>query len=79
MPLTAALVTGALTIENPMPITAEIVSNIHTGVVAVSRVSITVAAVIRVPETRSDGRLPKRPTSRPDRGEKISAPTATGK
>ena len=36
MPLTAALVIGALTIEKPMPNTAKITSSCHTGVVAVS-------------------------------------------
>ena len=79
MPLTAALVIGAFTIEKPMPNTAKTTSSCHTGVVAVSRVSITVAAVIRVPAISSDGRLPNRPTIRPDSGEKISAPTATGR
>src|SRR4029077_20852069 len=62
MPLTAALVIGAFTIENPMPKTAKTISNIHTGVVAVSLVSSNVAVVIRVPAISSDGRLPKRPT-----------------
>jgi hypothetical protein len=79
MPLTAAFVIGAFTIENPMPNTAKIASSCHTAVVAVSRVSIRVAAVISVPAMISDGLLPKRPTIRPDNGEKISAPTATGK
>jgi hypothetical protein len=62
-----------------MPNTAKTISNIHTGVVAVSRVSINVAAVIRVPATSSDGRLPNRPSIRPDSGEKINAPMAIGK
>ncbi len=79
MPLTAALVIGAFTIEKPMPNTAKITSSCHTGVVAVSRVSISAAAVIRVPEMISDGLLPNRPTNLPDSGEKISAPTATGR
>jgi hypothetical protein len=79
MPLTAAVVTGALTNAKPLPNTAKTVNNCHTGVVAFSRVSINAAAVIKVPATNSDGRLPKRPTSRPESGEKISAPTATGR
>ena len=79
MPLTAALVIGALTIEKPMPNTAKITSSCHTGVVAVSWVSISAAAVISTPAIISDGLLPYRPTSRPDSGENTSAPTATGR
>ena len=41
MPLTAAFVIGALTIEKPIPKTAKMTSSIHTGVVAVRKVSIT--------------------------------------
>src|SRR5256885_16373920 len=56
MPLTAALVIGALTIENPMPNTAKITKSCHTAVVIVNRVSSNVAVVINVPATRSEGR-----------------------
>jgi hypothetical protein len=79
MPLTAAFVIGALTIENPMPNTAKITSSCHTAVVTVNRVSSNVAAVISMPATSREGRAPNRPTSRPDSGEKISAPMAIGK
>ena len=79
MPLTAALVIGALTIPKPMPYTVKITSSAHTGVVGVRNVSITEAAVIRMPEASSDGRLPYRPTSRPDSGEKNRAPMAIGR
>ena len=79
IPLTAALVMGALTIEKPMPKTAKMISSAHTGVDAVRTVSITDAAVISTPAASSDGRLPNRPTSRPDSGENTSAPMATGR
>lgn len=64
---------------NPMPYTAKITSSAHTGVVAVRNVSITDAAVINTPDTSSDGRAPKRPTSRPESGEKNRAPIAIGR
>jgi hypothetical protein len=38
-----------------------------------------VAATINAPAIISDGLAPNRPTSRPDRGEKMNAPTATGR
>src|SRR3954470_20242284 len=79
MPLTAAVVIGAFTIENPMPKTANTTISCQIAVVAVSWVSISVAAVIKVPATNNDGRLPNRPTSLPESGEKISAPAATGR
>ena len=79
IPLTAAVVIGALTIEKPMPNTAKITSSCHTGVVAFSWLSKSVAAVIRLPAIRSDGLLPHRPTIRPDSGENTSAPMATGR
>src|SRR5690606_11432675 len=65
MPLTAALVTGALTIEKPIPNTAKMTSMCQTGVVALSRVSSSAAIAINAPEISSDGRLPNRPTMRP--------------
>src|SRR5215218_3799258 len=79
IPLTAAVVIGAFTIEKPIPNTAKMTSSCHTGVVAVSTVSSTVDAVIRTPATTIDGRPPYRPTIRPDSGEKTSAPRATGR
>ena len=79
MPLTAELVMGAFTIEKPMPNTAKTISSCHTGVVADRKVSITEAVVISTPATKSDGRAPNRPTSRPDSGEKTRAPIAIGR
>ena len=78
IPLTAALVIGALTIENPLPNTAKITSSPHTGVSLVRNVSSTDAVVIRTPAASSDGLAPKRPTMRPEIGENTSAPMAIG-
>lgn len=79
IPLTAALVIGALTIEKPMPNTVKTTSSSHTGVVALSKLSIADAAVMKTPAISSDGRAPNRPTNRPDSGEKSSAPIAMGR
>mgnify|MGYP006962384717 CR=1 FL=1 len=58
MPLTAALVTGAFIIANPMPYTANMTTTRHIGVVAVSVVSISAADAIKMPAAISDGRAP---------------------
>ena len=58
IPLTAALVIGALTIEKPLPNTAKITSSPHTGVVLVRNVNSTDAVVIRTPAASSEGRAP---------------------
>ena len=58
MPLTAAVVIGAFTIEKPMPKTAKITMSCHTGVVGGQKDSSTVAVVIRMPAATSDGRAP---------------------
>ena len=79
MPLTAALVIGALTMPNPIPYTVKIASSAHTGVVGVRNASIAEAPAINSPDTSNDGRAPNRPTIRPDSGEKNSAPIAIGR
>ena len=40
---------------------------------------MTAATVIIDPATNNDGRLPNRPTNRPDNGENTSAPIAIGR
>jgi hypothetical protein len=58
IPLTAAFVIGALTIEKPMPKTANTTMSSHTGVVAVRKVSMMADAVISTPAVSRDGRAP---------------------
>ena len=63
MPLTAELVMGAFTIENPTPNTANTINSSHTGVDDDKNVSITEAPVISRPPANREGRPPNRPTS----------------
>jgi hypothetical protein len=58
IPLTAALVIGAFTMEKPIPNTVNTTSSAHTGVVAVRKVSMNDATVISTPAASRDGRAP---------------------
>ena len=79
IPLTAVVVTGALTIEKPTPKIAKMTISCQTGAAAPIADIRIVAAVRRTPAATSDGRGPYRPTSRPDSGENTSEPIASGR
>ncbi len=72
------LVIGGLTSPAPSPNRKYAVSRYAAGVPGVILVSIRAATIIATAAASSDGRAPRRPTSRPESGAEISVMIAIG-